>query len=60
MTAIFIILWVSAPDNAQQHHWLLVNIGSGNGLVPDGKKPLPELMFIKFYNAVWYHQGLTS
>ena len=25
-------------------HWWLVNIGSGNGLVPLGIKPLPELM----------------
>ena len=24
--------------------WILVNIGSGNGLVPDGTKPLPEPM----------------
>ena len=22
--------------------WIWVNIGSGNGLVPDGTKPLPE------------------
>ena len=24
---------------------ILVNIGSGNGLLPDGTKPLPEPMF---------------
>ena len=28
----------------------LVNIGSGNGLLPDGTKPLPEPMLT-------YHQG---
>ena len=25
-------------------HWWSVNIGSGNGLVPSGSKPLPEPM----------------
>ena len=24
--------------------WILVNIGSGNDLLPDGTKPLPEPM----------------
>ena len=27
----------------------LVNIGSGNGLWPDGTKPLPKLMLIHHY-----------
>ena len=27
----------------------LVNIGSGNGLLPDGTKPLPEPMLIYHY-----------
>ena len=30
--------------NATTPHWSLVNIGSGNGLVPSGNKPLPEPM----------------
>ena len=30
------------------------NIGSWNGLVPDGTKPLPEPMLTKFYEAIWY------
>ena len=29
--------------------WIYANIGSGNGLLPDGTKPLPEPMLI-------YHQ----
>ena len=29
--------------------WVWVNIGSGNGLLPDGTKPLPEPMLT-------YHQ----
>ena len=33
------------PENATRHHWWLVNIGSGDGLVPSGSKPLPEPMF---------------
>ena len=28
--------------NATEPHWWYVNIGSGNGLVPSGNKPLPE------------------
>ena len=28
--------------NATTPYWSLVNIGSGNGLVPSGNKPLPE------------------
>ena len=30
--------------NATRPYWWLVNIGSGNGLVPSGNKPLPEPM----------------
>ena len=30
--------------NATNPHWSLVNIGSGNGLVPSGNKPIPEPM----------------
>ena len=32
-----------------------VNIGPGNGLVPSGKKPLPEPMLTKFYYIIWCH-----
>ena len=38
----------------------LVNIGSGNGLVPSGYKPLPELMLIKFYYGIWCHLATMS
>ena len=38
-------LWNCLQVNATRPHWWLVNIGSGNGLVPSGTKPLPELMF---------------
>ena len=29
------------------------NIGSGNGLVSSGNKPIPEPMVIQIYVAVW-------
>ena len=37
-------LWNCYHVNATTPHWSLVNIGSGNGLVPSGNKPLPEPM----------------
>ena len=37
-------LWNCYRVNATTPHWSLVNIGSGNGLVPSGNKPLPEPM----------------
>ena len=32
-----------------------VNSGSGNGLVPLGKKPLPQSMLTQIYVAIWHH-----
>ena len=32
-----------------------VNIGSGNGLVPSGSKPLPEPMLTQIYVVKWRH-----
>ena len=32
-----------------------VNIGSGNGLVPSGNKPLPEPVLTKISKASWCH-----
>ena len=37
-----------------------VNIGSGNGLVPSGNKPLPDPMLIQFHVAKWPHQATLS
>ena len=37
-------LWNCYQVNATTSHGSLVNIGSGNGLVPSGNKPLPEPM----------------
>ena len=32
-----------------------VNSGSGNGLVPSGNKPLPEMMMPRIYVAIYHH-----
>ena len=37
------------------YHWWYVNIGSGNGLVPSGSRPLPKLMLTQFYVTIWRH-----
>ena len=34
-------------------NWWYVNIGSGNGLVPDGTKPLPEPILDYYLNQCW-------
>ena len=31
------------------------NIGSGNGLVPSGNKPLPEPMLAQICVTLWHH-----
>ena len=41
-------------------HWWWVNIGSGNGLVPSGNKPLPEPMLTHIYVTVWRHYPTMS
>ena len=33
----------------------LVNIGSGNGLLPDGAKPLPEPMLQEMSHFEWHY-----
>ena len=39
---------------------MIVNIGSGNGLVPSGTKPLPKPMLTKFYDTIgWHKSGST-
>ena len=38
------LLWNYPNMNVTGLHWWSVNIGSGNGLVPSGTKPLPEPM----------------
>ena len=46
-------LWNSPEVNAILPRWLLVNIGSGDGLVSLGHKPLRKPILTKFYDAIW-------
>ena len=48
-------LWNCYQVNATTPHWSLVNIGSGNGLVPSGNKPLHEPMLTYIPVAIWHH-----
>ena len=41
--------------NATRPYWEKVNIGSGDGLVLLGNKPLPEPMLTQIYVAKWRH-----
>ena len=47
-------LWNCYQVNATTPHWSLVNIGSSNGLVPSGNKPLPEPMLTSIPVAIWH------
>ena len=38
------VLWSWSYVHSTEAHWWYVNIGSGNGLMPTGHKPLPESM----------------
>ena len=42
-------LWNCPQMNFRRPPWWLVNIGSGNGLVPPGNKPLPEPLLTQVY-----------
>ena len=49
-------LWNCYQVNATTPQWsTLVNIGSGNDLVPSGNKPLPGPMLTQIYLAIWHH-----
>ena len=43
--------WNHSQVNATEHLWWQVNIGSGDGLVPSGSKPLSEPMLTRFYDT---------
>ena len=49
------LLWNCPSMNVTGLNWWSVNIGSGNGLVPSGNKPLPEPMLTKISVAIWCH-----
>ena len=45
-------VWLTVAYGRHMVAGILVNIGSGNGLLPDGTKPLPEpfLLIIRLYD----------
>ena len=49
------LLWNCSDRNVTGLHWWSVNIGSGNGLVPSGNKPLPEPTLTQISVAIWCH-----
>ena len=48
-------LWNCPQMNITEPFWWSVSIGSGNGLVPSGNKPLPEPMLTQFTCSVPNH-----
>ena len=49
------LLWNCPNINVTGLHGWSVSIGSGNGLVPSGNKPLPEPMLTQIAVAIWCH-----
>ena len=54
------LLWNCPHMNVNGLHWWLVNISSGNGLVPSSNKPLPEPMLTQIFVAIWCHWATMS
>ena len=54
------LLWKCPQVIVTGPHWWYINIGSGNGLVPSGTKPLPEPMLTQFYVGIWCHEVTMS
>ena len=49
-----VIFFVNQPPYAfHWFHWWLVNIDTGNGLVPPGIKPLHKPLLTKIHDAIW-------
>ena len=49
------LLLMMPSDKCPESYWWRVHIGSGNGLVPSGSKPLPEPMLTQIYVTIWHH-----
>ena len=54
---IDIFMWNCPQVTATRPHWslLVVNICSGDGLMPSGNKSLPELMLTQIFVTIWHH-----
>ena len=49
------LLWHCPQMNISGSYWWLVNVGSGNGLVPSAKKALPEPVLTHIFVAISCH-----
>ena len=54
------LLWNCPNIYVTGLHWRSLNIGSGNGFVPSGNKPLPEPMLNQISVAIWCHYATMS
>ena len=54
------LLWNCPNMNVTGLHWWSVYIGSANGLVQSGNKPLPEPMLTQISVAIWRHWATMS
>ena len=50
------IHWNRSPINATRLRWWLVNIDSGDGLVPSGNNP----SLVQIYVVIWWHRATMS
>ena len=53
-------MWNCHQVNATRPNWWSVNIGSDNGLMPSGTKPLSEPMLTQVYEAKWCHKDTMT
>ena len=54
------ISFETAQKQMSEDLWWKVNIGSDNGLVPDGNKPLPVPMLTKFHDTIMASLGTNE
>ena len=54
------LLWNCLQMKFTGLYWWYINIGSGNGLVPSGTKPLPKPMLIQIYAVSMHPQATMS
>ena len=59
MTFRIYVMSTSCEFATRPHRWL-INIGSGNGLVPSGNGPLLGMMFTQIYATMWRHWTTMS
>ena len=46
---------LNCPEKSTRPALIIVNIGSDNGVIPSGNKPVPEPVLTRIYAALWRH-----